>query len=339
MSNNLEEIIEKTTFAIAAAKDLQALDQIRVQCLGKKGELTEYLKSLGQLDPAERPKIGQAVNQAKQKLQDLLTQRGEALQHEVLQAKLVNENIDVTLPGRGQNSGSLHPVTRTRQRIEEFFSRVGFSIAEGPEIEDDYHNFEALNIPAHHPAREMQDTFYFGDGTVLRTHTSSVQVRVMAQTQPPIKVIATGRVYRCDSDITHTPMFHQVEGLLIDEHTSFAELKGLLDDFLKNFFEEPELVTRFRPAYFPFTEPSAEVDIQCVMCKGNGCRICGQNGWLEVLGCGMVHPNVLKYAGIDSERYLGFAFGLGIDRLTMLRYSIPDLRMLFENDLRFLKQF
>lgn len=339
MQPELQSILEQASQAIAQAKDLQALDQVRVQFLGKKGQLTEYLKNLGQLSPEERPKAGQAVNQIKQQLQTLFGERDAALQSAELSAKLATESIDITLPGRGQNLGSLHPVTRTRERIEEFFTQVGFQVAEGPEIEDDYHNFAALNIPEHHPAREMQDTFYFGNGLLLRTHTSSVQVRIMKTTKPPIKIIAPGRVYRCDSDLTHTPMFHQVEGLLISEQVSFADLKGLLDDFLKHFFEQPELKTRFRPAYFPFTEPSAEVDIQCVMCKGEGCRICSQTGWLEVLGCGMVHPNVLNSVGIDSERYLGFAFGVGIDRLAMLRYGIPDLRMMFENDLRFLRQF
>lgn len=339
VDQNLANIVAVTKEAIQAATDLIALDHIRVRVLGKKGELTEYLKSLGNLSAEERPKLGQAVNTAKQEIQTLIQAQETTLRAAELAAKLAKESIDVTLPGRGQTVGNLHPVTRTRERIEQFFKNVGFTVSEGPEIENDHYNFEALNIPSHHPARAMHDTFYFPDGLLLRTHTSPVQVRVMEQTQPPIKVIAPGRVYRCDSDLTHTPMFHQMEGLLIDEQANFAELKGLLSDFLQHFFERPDLPTRFRAAYFPFTEPSAEVDIQCVMCTGNGCRVCGQTGWLEVLGCGIVHPNVLKAANIDSERYQGYAFGMGLDRLTMLRYGIPDLRMMFENDLRFLRQF
>jgi phenylalanyl-tRNA synthetase alpha chain len=339
MKQDLTQIVEQAIQAITQAQDLAVLEQIRVQCLGKKGQLTEYLKSLGQLSPEERPKIGQAVNQAKQQIQDLLEQRQQALQAAALEAKLAAESIDVTLPGRMQSMGSLHPVTKIRERLELFFHQMGFTVAEGPEIEDDYHNFEALNIPEHHPARAMHDTFYFGDGRLLRTHTSPVQIRTMEQNQPPIRIIAPGRVYRCDSDLRHTPMFHQVEGLVIDEKASFAELKGLLADFLQHFFETPGLKTRFRPAYFPFTEPSAEVDMQCVICKGNGCRTCSHSGWIEILGCGMVHPNVLRAVNIDNEKYQGYAFGMGIDRLAMLRYGIPDLRMNFENDLRFLQQF
>jgi len=339
MHTSLQSIVDTTLESIHQAQNLQALDQIRVQVLGKKGQLTDYLKSLGNLPAEERPKVGQAVNLAKQQIQELIEQREEALRTAELAAKLAAESIDVTMMGRGQDLGNLHPVTRTRERIEEFFKRVGFSVAEGPEIEDDFHNFEALNIPSHHPARAMHDTFYFPNGMLLRTHTSPVQVRVMKNSKPPIKIIAPGRVYRNDSDLTHTPMFHQMEGLLIDEMANFAELKGLLNDFLQHFFEKPNLKTRFRAAYFPFTEPSAEVDIQCVLCEGKGCRVCKQTGWLEVLGCGMVHPNVLKAVNIDAEKYQGYAFGMGLDRLTMLRYEIPDLRMMFENDLRFLEQF
>ena len=339
MKQDLINIVEQTTHAIAQAQDLAILEQIRVQCLGKKGQLTEYLKGLGQLSAEERPQVGQAVNQAKQQIQELLEQQQQKLQTAALQTKLAAESIDVTLPGRSQNVGSLHPITKVRERIELFFHQVGFAVAEGPEIENDYHNFEALNIPEYHPARAMHDTFYFGDGRLLRTHTSPVQIREMEQSQPPIRIIAPGRVYRCDSDLRHTPMFHQVEGLVIDEQANFAELKGLLSDFLQHFFETPGLKTRFRPAYFPFTEPSAEVDMQCVMCKGVGCRTCSHSGWIEILGCGMVHPNVLKAVNIDNEKYQGYAFGMGIDRLAMLRYEIPDLRMNFENDLRFLQQF
>ncbi|HSH48244.1 MAG TPA: phenylalanine--tRNA ligase subunit alpha, partial [Halomonas sp.] len=246
---------------------------------------------------------------------------------------------DVTLPGRGQASGGLHPVTRTLERIEGLFTRIGFAVATGPEIEDDYHNFEALNIPAHHPARGMADTFYFDATRLLRTHTSPVQVRTMQAQSPPIRIVCPGRVYRSDSDLTHTPMFHQVEGLLVDENISFADLKGTLEDFLHAFFERDDLSVRFRPSYFPFTEPSAEVDIECVMCAGQGCRVCSHTGWLEVLGCGMVHPAVFGHVGIDAERYTGFAFGMGAERLAMLRYGVNDLRLFFDNDLRFLRQF
>jgi phenylalanyl-tRNA synthetase alpha chain len=315
------------------------LDDVRVQYLGKKGLLTQQLKQLGGLPPEERPAAGQAINRIKQQVQQAIDARREQLQNDALEAQLAEEAIDVTLPGRGQSAGGLHPVTRTLQRIEELFVPLGFTVEEGPEIEDDYHNFEALNIPAHHPARAMHDTFYFDAHTLLRTHTSPVQVRVMENRKPPLRIIAPGRVYRCDSDLTHTPMFHQVEGLLVDENVSFANLKGVLDEFLHAFFERDDLAVRFRPSYFPFTEPSAEVDIQCVMCSGEGCRVCGHSGWLEVLGCGMVHPKVFDYAGIDNERYTGFAFGMGVERLAMLRYGVNDLRLFFENDLAFLTQF
>ena len=266
-----------------------------------------------------------------------------ALDATAVKAKLEQEAIDVTMPGRAKTIGGVHPVTQTIERMEDFFSAIGFDVVEGPEIEDDYHNFEALNIPAHHPARAMHDTFYVDEHTVLRTHTSPVQVRVMESQEPPLRIICPGRVYRCDSDLTHTPMFHQVEGLLIDEHSSFSDLKGLIEDFLRVFFER-DLEVRFRPSYFPFTEPSAEVDISCVFCvdqhgKTQGCRICKQTGWIEVLGSGMIHPEVFRHVGIDSEKYTGFAFGLGVERLTMLRYGVTDLRLFFDNDLTFLEQF
>lgn len=311
---------------------------MRVQYLGKKGVLTDQLKTLGGLPVDQRPQAGAAINQAKQVVQEALQARKDALDADEAERLLVAGQVDVTLPGRRQSQGGLHPVTRTIERIEDIFAGAGFRVVEGPEVEDDYHNFEALNIPAHHPARAMHDTFYFDATTLLRTHTSTVQVRVMETVSPPIRIICPGRVYRCDSDVTHTPMFHQVEGLLIDEHASFADLKGLIADFLRTFFEA-ELAVRFRPSYFPFTEPSAEVDVQCVACRGKGCRVCKQSGWLEVLGCGMVHPRVLAYSGIDPDRYTGFAFGMGVDRLAMLRYQIRDLRLLFDNDLRFLRQF
>ncbi len=334
----LTELVKQAELAVVQAKDLTDLDQVRVQYLGKKGLLTDYLKQLGDLPPEARPKVGQAVNQAKQVIQEQLEARRSELEKTQLEARLAAETLDVTLPGRGQRPGGLHPVTRTLERIQHLFAEIGFEVAEGPEIEDDFHNFEALNIPESHPARAMHDTFYFDAHTLLRTHTSPVQIRVMEKGKAPFRVIAPGRVYRCDSDLTHTPMFHQVEGLLVDENVSFADLKGTLDDFLRNFFER-DLRVRFRPSYFPFTEPSAEVDIECVHCGGKGCRICKQSGWLEVLGCGMVHPQVFKNVGIDSERYTGYAFGLGVERLAMLRYGVNDLRMFFENDLRFLRQF
>lgn len=335
---NLEPLANEAKLAIAAAQDGNTLEQLRVDYLGKKGQITALLKGLGKLSAADRPKAGALINVVKQELQDLIGQRKASLESAAIEAQLAAEKIDVTLPGRGQSTGGIHPVTRTIERIEDFFSAIGFDVVEGPEIEDDYHNFEALNIPAHHPARAMHDTFYVDETTVLRTHTSPVQVRVMETEKPPLRIICPGRVYRCDSDLTHTPMFHQVEGLLIDEHSSFADLKGVVEEFLRVFFEK-ELQVRFRPSYFPFTEPSAEVDIQCVNCGGEGCRVCSHTGWLEVMGCGMVHPRVFEYSNIDTEKYSGFAFGMGVERLAMLRYGVNDLRLFFDNDLRFLEQF
>jgi phenylalanyl-tRNA synthetase alpha chain len=335
---NLDALTEEVKAAIAAAEDGATLEQLRVDYLGKKGKLTALLKGLGKLSAEERPAAGAQINVVKQALQIAIGERKSILESAVIEAKLAAETIDVTLPGRGQSVGGIHPVTRTIERIEDFFAAIGFEVVEGPEIEDDYHNFEALNIPAHHPARAMHDTFYIDESTVLRTHTSPVQVRVMESEKPPLRIICPGRVYRCDSDLTHTPMFHQVEGLLIDEHSSFADLKGVVEEFLRVFFER-ELQVRFRPSYFPFTEPSAEVDIQCVNCGGEGCRVCSQTGWLEVMGCGMVHPKVFEYSNIDTEKYSGFAFGMGVERLAMLRYGVNDLRLFFDNDLRFLEQF
>jgi len=323
---------------VAAAVDLGALDQVRVRVLGKSGLLTAQLKQLGKLPKEERPRAGQAINQAKMVVQAGIEARKIGLEQQALSVRLAAERIDVTLPGRGQRPGGLHPITGTMQRIERLFANAGFGIAEGPEVEDDYHNFEALNIPAHHPARAMHDTFYFDEHLLLRTHTSPVQIRVMENQGPPLRIIAPGRVYRCDSDLTHTPMFHQVEGFLVEEQATFADLKGVLYGFLSNFFER-DLDLRFRPSYFPFTEPSAEVDIQCVICNGAGCRVCKQSGWVEVLGCGMIHPEVFRNVGIDSECYLGYAFGMGVERLAMLRYGINDIRLYFENDIRFLSQF
>lgn len=323
---NVTDLLEQAKAAVAATTDLGALDQVRIDYLGKKGHLTLLLKQLGKLPAEQRPAAGDSINNAKNVLLEFIEQRRNLLENEKLESRLVQEKLDITLPGRGQHSGGLHPITLTLQKIERLFSQIGFEVVEGPEIEDDFHNFEALNIPAHHPARAMHDTFYFDDKTLLRTHTSSVQIRVMQEKKTPLRFIAPGRVYRCDSDMTHTPMFHQVEGLLVDEHVTFTQLKGLLKSFLEKFFERP-LQIRFRPSYFPFTEPSAEVDIM------------GEKGWLEVLGCGMVHPKVLENVGIDSSKFTGLAFGMGVERLAMLQYGIDDLRIFFENDLRFLKQF
>lgn len=323
----LKEILAAAKAAVAEAESPAQLDDVRVEYMGKKGKITDLLKSLGKLSPEERPKAGQEINQAKQELQAVMNERRDELKLAEMNQKLEAERIDVTLPGRFSQAGSLHPVTRTIQRIEDYFAQLGFSVKTGPEVEDDFHNFDALNIPANHPARADHDTFYFTPSTMLRTHTSGVQVRTMEQQQPPLRIIAPGRVYRNDYDQTHTPMFHQVEGLMVDTDVSFKELKGILHDFLHHYFEE-DLEVRFRPSFFPFTEPSAEVDVR---------RKGGE--WLEVLGCGMVHPNVLKAVNIDPEKYTGFAFGMGVERLTMLRYGVNDLRAFFENDLRFLNQF
>ena len=335
----IDTILNKAKAQVAKANNLKELDDIRVSFLGKKGELTALLKGLGKLSAQERPKMGEAINQAKVELQNLLTDRKNQLETIELEKRLEAEKVDVTLPGRNVETGGLHPVTITLNRIQSLFAKNGFEVATGPEIEDDFHNFGALNIPEHHPARAMHDTFYFDENTVLRTHTSPVQIRTMENQEPPVRVIAPGRVYRCDSDVTHTPMFHQVEGLIVDKEANFAQLKGLLIDFLRAYFEKEDLKVRFRPSYFPFTEPSAEADIECVICGGDGCRVCKKTGWLEVLGCGVVHPNVLNAVDIDSEEYTGLAFGMGVERLAMLRYGVNDLRLFFENDIRFLKQF
>jgi len=324
--NNISDILEQALAAVKSAGDLTSLDQVRINYLGKKGRLTQLLKQLGKLPAESRPAAGEAINTAKSELLTAIENQRRLLERAQLESKLAGERVDITLPGRGQRQGGLHPITLTLRKIEHLFTQVGFEVIEGPEVEDDYHNFEALNIPAHHPARAMHDTFYFENNLLLRTHTSSVQVRVMNERKPPLRFIAPGRVYRCDSDMTHTPMFHQVEGLLVDEHVTFAQLKGLLKCFLEYFFNR-QLRIRFRPSYFPFTEPSAEVDIM------------GDKGWLEVLGCGMVHPQVLENTGIDSNKYTGLAFGMGVERLAMLQYGIDDLRIFFENDLRFLRQF
>ncbi len=335
---DLDSLTRDLLDRIDACTDLAALESVRVAALGKKGQITERLKTLGKLSPDERRIAGATINRVKQQLVDAIEGRRGSLERELVERELLAGRIDVTLPGRGEGQGGLHPVTRTRLRMEKIFRQAGFTVAEGPEVEDDFHNFEALNIPADHPARAMHDTFYFPDGRLLRTHTSPVQIREMRNGQMPMRIIVPGRVYRCDSDMTHTPMFHQIEGLVIDENISFANLKAVLAHFVEQFFERARAL-RFRPSYFPFTEPSAEVDIQCVFCDGTGCRVCKQTGWLEVLGCGMVHPNVLSACGVDPGRWQGYAFGMGIDRMAMLRYSVNDLRLFFENDLRFLRQF
>ena len=323
----LQQILDQALQQFAQISDEAELEQVKARYLGKEGSLTVLLKGLGKLSAEERPAAGARINQVKQAIEAALQQRRDALQQNRLAQKLAAESLDVTLPGRGTGTGGLHPVTRTLERIEQLFHSLGFAAATGPEIESDFYNFTALNIPENHPARAMHDTFYIDPMHVLRTHTSPVQVRYMEDHQPPLKIISTGRVYRVDSDATHSPMFHQVEGLWVDEHISFANLKGVVQDFLQRFFEQDDLQVRFRPSFFPFTEPSAEMDMSW---KG---------GWLEIGGCGMVHPNVLKHVNIDSEKYLGFAFGLGVERLAMLRYGVNDLRLFYESDLRFLKQF
>ncbi|MCS6786384.1 MAG: phenylalanine--tRNA ligase subunit alpha [Thiobacillaceae bacterium] len=339
LPDNTEELLAAARRDFAAATSPAALDQIKARYVGKNGLLTGQLKALSALPPEARRQAGARLNAVKDEIEALLRQRREQLMAAALEQQLRQEAIDVTLPGRGQGRGGLHPVSRTLGRIERLFTSLGFAVAEGPEIETDFHNFTALNIPADHPARAMHDTFYLADGHLLRTHTSPVQVRYMQAHRPPLKIIAPGRVYRCDSDLTHTPMFHQVEGLWVDEHISFADLKGVLSEFMARFFEREDLPVRFRASFFPFTEPSAEMDIGCVICNGAGCRVCSHTGWLEVLGCGMVHPNVFAHVGIDAEVWQGFAFGLGVERLTMLRYGVDDLRLFFDNDLRFLRQF
>ena len=330
--DTVSQILEKALAEISSSGDLHSLDELRVRFLGKKGEITTLLKSLGGMEPEQRKAFGQAVNLAKVEVADAVNQRKQALETAAMNARLASETIDVTLPGRGQERGGLHPVTHTMQRMIDIFARLGYDIATGPEVEDDFHNFESLNFPPHHPARAMHDTFYFGDGRLLRTHTSPVQIREMMKRGAPIRVIAPGKVFRSDSDQTHTPMFHQIEGLLVGESVTMADLKGVLHSFINAFFEA-DLPMRFRPSYFPFTEPSAEVDI--AWDKGDG----SEPGWLEILGCGMVHPNVLKACNVDSEKYVGYAFGMGVERLAMLRYGVTDLRQFFENDVRFLRQF
>ena len=336
--SDLATLTRQALDEVAASTTLAALDEVRVRWLGKKGLFTEQLKSLGALSAAERPAAGARINEAKQQLQASIEAAEQRLAAAAIEAELAAGRIDVSMPARGESRGAVHPVTRARLRIESIFRNSGFEVASGPEIEDDFHNFEALNIPADHPARAMHDTFYFPDGRLLRTHTSPVQIRELRKGRLPLAMIMPGRVYRCDYDMTHSPMFHQVEGLVVDENVSFANLKATLQGFLQAFFEK-DLRMRLRPSYFPFTEPSAEVDMSCVFCDGAGCRVCKHTGWLEIAGCGMVHPNVFAAAGVDGERWTGYAFGMGIERLAMLRYGVNDLRLFFESDLRFLRQF
>lgn len=335
---NLDNILESTLGEINAADSLKTIEEIRVANFGRKGKISGLMAELGKLDPSERKTRGAEINRVRTALIDALEAKKQALETAELNEKLKAETVDITQPGRRSEIGSLHPITRTMMRIHEFFGSLGFDIVQGPEIESDFYNFEALNIPEHHPARAMFDTFYFDDHMLLRTHTSNTQIHVMEEQKPPIQMIGYGRVYRCDSDVTHSPMFHQVEGLVVNKDVTFASLKGILTEFMQAFFEK-DLKLRFRPSFFPFTEPSAEVDIECVICNGDGCRVCKNTGWLEVLGCGMVHPNVFKAVNIDPEAYQGFAFGMGIERLAMLRYGVNDLRLYYENDMRFLMQF
>lgn len=340
--NDLEKLLVEAKILFGTIDNTTELEKAKVHYLGKNGVLTQLLRGLKKLSSEERPKMGNRINKLKEEIETRINSCSETIQVKEMKAQLTKEVLDVTLSGRGLGIGGLHPVTRTLERIEALFHSIGFTVASGPEIETDFYNFTALNIPENHPARAMHDTFYItneGNEYLLRTHTSPVQIRYMQNNRPPIRVIAPGRVYRCDSDVTHTPMFHQVEGLWIDETTNFSALKAILVNFIKQFSENDELLTRFRPSFFPFTEPSAEMDISCVICNNKGCRVCGFTGWLEILGCGMVHPKVLKHVNIDNEKYTGFAFGMGVERLTMLRYGVSDIRMFFENDLRFLRQF
>ncbi len=338
MKDKLEQLLSHGLEAVAGAQSENDLQQVRAGLLGKKGELTAIMKGMGGLSAEERPVVGALANQVKQKLEEAVEQRRQVLRQEAIAARLEAERVDVTLPGRRSWRGSKHPITLVTEEVAAIFGSLGFGVAEGPEIEHDFYNFEALNIPKDHPARDMQDTFYIDDELVLRTHTSPVQIRTMKACKPPVRVIAPGTVYRRDSDLTHSPMFHQVEGFLVDEKVTFGDLKGVLTTFIGRFFGD-DLRVRFRPSFFPFTEPSAEVDVECVICRGDGCRVCSQTGWLEILGCGMIDPEVFRAVGYDAERYSGFAFGMGLERMAMLKYGVDDLRLFFENDVRFLRQF
>jgi len=338
MIEKLDELKKQAREELGSVSDEAALQNLKARFLGKKGVITEILKGMKDLSPEERPRMGQLINEAKTFVEELVESRLDSIREEKKNRSLFEERIDVTLPGKGLPVGAKHPVTQVMEEVVSIFERMGFEVAEGPEVETDYYNFEALNIPKNHPARDMQDTFYISDDVVLRTHTSPVQIRVMEKLKPPVKIIAPGRVYRNDSDVSHTPMFHQIEGLLVDEHVTFGDLKGVLTEFVRLVFGEG-IGVRFRPSFFPFTEPSAEVDMQCMICGGKGCRVCKDTGWLEILGCGMVDPEVFKSVGYDSSKYSGFAFGMGIERITMLKFGINDIRLFFENDVRFLRQF
>ncbi len=338
MKRLLEELEERALKELDAVESTRELRDFRVKLLGKKGKLKAILKGMERLSPDERPLVGQMANQMKVLLEKVIEQKEELLRQREEEKRLFSEEIDITLPGRGPDLGGVHPLIRVLREIEEVFVSMGFQVAQGPEVEMDYYNFEALNIPSHHPARDMQDTFYVAGALLLRTHTSPVQIRVMEKIRPPVRIIAPGKVYRRDADVSHTPMFHQVEGLLVDEVTTFADLKGVLEEFALRVFG-PRTLVRFRPSYFPFTEPSAEMDIGCVICRGKGCRVCKGSGWLEILGCGMVDPAVYSFVDYDPQRYRGFAFGLGVERIAMLEYGIDDIRLFYENDLRFLRQF
>ncbi|GBD38999.1 Phenylalanine--tRNA ligase alpha subunit [bacterium HR37] len=338
MIERLEDIKKQAENELRNAVDEVTLHNVKARFLGRKGIITEVLKGMRDVPQSERPRIGQAINEVKEFIEGLFEARLREIKEERKRHILLTEKVDVTLPGKGTRLGNKHPITQVMEEIVGIFERMGFEIAEGPEVELDYYNFEALNIPRDHPARDMQDTFYISDDVVLRTHTSPVQIRVMEKQKPPIKVIAPGKVYRCDSDVSHTPMFHQVEGLLVDERVTFSDLKGVLTQFARLLFGS-HIKVRFRPSFFPFTEPSAEVDIECVICAGKGCRVCKNSGWLEILGCGMVDPEVFRSVQYDPQRYRGFAFGLGVERITMLKFGINDIRLFFENDIRFLKQF
>lgn len=340
MEQELQRIKEEVLSAIKSASDEQALQDVRVKYLGKKGEVTALLKGLGKLSPEERPKIGALVNAVRQALEEEIDALKTSMEVAAMNARLEEEKIDITLPGRAPKTGHIHPLTTVNEMIEDFFVKMGYTVEEGPEIEQDHFNFECLNLPKDHPARDMQDSFYITENFLLRTHTSPVQARTMQRHEPnsPIRMIAPGKVYRWDYDATHSPVFHQVEGLIIDEHITFADLKGTIETFLRHMFGD-ETKVRFRTSFFPFTEPSAEVDISCVMCGGEGCRVCSHTGWLEILGCGMVHPRVLELNGYDPNKVKGFAFGMGVERIAMLLYGIGDLRLFFEDDIRFLEQF
>ncbi len=338
MNPSIETLREEASKKIAAASALEELEQLRIDYLGKKGSVPALMQSLKDLPNEEKPLFGKSVNELKGEISSLLSDKKDELSASVLNEKLQDEKLDITLPGSRYLLGKKHPINKVMDEAIEIFKGLGFSLEEGPEIESEYYNFEALNIPDNHPARDMQDTLYLPTGSLLRTHTSPVQIRVMEKQKPPFSFIAAGKVYRHDADVTHSPMFHQIEGFLVDQKTTFADLKGILETFLNQLFHK-KISTRFRPSFFPFTEPSAEVDISCVMCDAKGCRVCQNTGWLEILGCGMVHPEVLKSVNLDSEEWQGFAFGVGIERITMLKYGIADIRLFFENDARFLNQF